>query len=239
MPIKLLPKQEITRLQAEEKRVAVAEGMKLARRVDNLREVAAQEEASLASFRSATLKAIKSETDVAKKERDTVLQEVKVLREELQEGTQVLDEREKALIERENLVKDRETELEKRIFALNTLTEKVRKEEKEAQHATSKLKNIWDILVKMGDDIKSVYGEAQSYLEGAIDKATQIALLFQEVDKELKHRDIEVASRERDVIIKEERVQRTFKELHEREVQLRDRELTLEREIKRVKKYGT
>lgn len=236
MPIKLLPKQEISRLQAEQKRAIVSEGMKLARRVDNLREIAAQEEASLASFRSATLKAIKNEIASAKQERDGLLSEVVSLRKEIESGTVVLNEREKSLVIRETAIQERESEMEKRVFALSTLTESVKLQEKENTNVTRKLKNVWDVLVTLSDDVKGVYQQAQSYLDGAIARATQIAHLAQEVEQELKTRDIAVASRERDVIIKQEHIVTQSEELAIERRQLADMRGTLERAFKRLDK---
>jgi len=235
MPIKLLPKQEISRLQAEEKRVAIQEGVKLARRVDNLREIAAQEEASLASFRTATLTEIKKQTDDAKSKRDSLLKEVADLRKEIQDGTQVLDIRENVLVSREEDLVKQQKDIETRSFSLKTLTEKVILKEKQLEALEQKLKNTWNVLVAFGKDVEVVYEQATTALNDVQSRAEATLSVINEVNEDLKVRDIAVASRERDVIIKEERVENTRKQLEEREKQLLDRELTLEREFNRLK----
>ena len=73
MPIKLLTKQEINLRKANEKRLEIEEGRKLASRVDNLRELVAQEEASLASFRAKTVANIGAEIKKLEQEKQTVL----------------------------------------------------------------------------------------------------------------------------------------------------------------------
>lgn len=236
MPIKLLPKHEINRLQAQEKRQTVEEGLKLANRVENLREIAAKEEASLASFRASTLKAIQKEITEATTERDGLLSQVNILRKELEVGHSGLDVRQRGLEIKESDLLERETTLEKRILALETLVNEVGKREKNSEMTLKRLQNAWQILTEMGQDVLTVYNEAKVALTVSYGKVDTIQGLVKAVEAELKTRDIEVASRERDVTIKEERLDQTAKLLRERELQLIDREQTLEREIKRLKK---
>ena len=59
--MKLLKKSEINTLKAQERKAEIDQGLKLSRRVDVLRETAAQEEASLEAFRRSSIKAINEE----------------------------------------------------------------------------------------------------------------------------------------------------------------------------------
>lgn len=79
--MKLLSKSEVDRAKAIERQAEIAEGMKLAKRVDGLRETAAQEEASLLKFRNETLSAIVEDIRIAEQKRDTLKKEVKELEE--------------------------------------------------------------------------------------------------------------------------------------------------------------
>ncbi len=60
--VKLLSKREIDVAKARDRQREIAEGTKLAQRVDGLRELAADEEKSLNDFRIKTLTAINEET---------------------------------------------------------------------------------------------------------------------------------------------------------------------------------
>lgn len=80
--MKLLPKSEIDKQKASETQQHIAEGIKLARRVDTLRDVAAQEEASLSKFRIRTLEAIQSEINEKTSERDALEAKNRALRDE-------------------------------------------------------------------------------------------------------------------------------------------------------------
>lgn len=82
MPIRLLPKSDVAKAKALDRQKEVQEGMKLAKRVDNLREVAAREEESLTKFRVNTISLLKKEIDEKVTERDFLEDTNKVLREE-------------------------------------------------------------------------------------------------------------------------------------------------------------
>lgn len=237
MPIKLLQKQEINRLQAQEKSFAIEEGVKLAKRVDTLREIAAQEEASLASFRASTVKAIQEEIKKAENERDEAFRDAKNARDEIENSKKALAETETRLIQYESDLQNREIVLQKRTSALDTLAIKTEKTKKENDSINYKLKNTWAILTEYGKNVMHLYSEAKVVLQNALKQADSVQLLVVEVENELKTRDIAVASRERDVMIKEERIQQTVQDLRVKERQLHDRELTLERDIARLKKY--
>lgn len=76
MTTKLLPKQEFAQLKSEERKREIDEGIKLAEKVDLLRETAAQEGANLAKFRIESLKVIKEEIDKLISEKDILKKEI-------------------------------------------------------------------------------------------------------------------------------------------------------------------
>jgi chromosome segregation ATPase len=236
MPIKLLPKHEVTRLQANERRVSIEEGLKLARRVDALRETIANEEASLASFRVSTLKAIHQETAEATKERDLVLSQVLSLRKELQEGHSSLDTRTSELELVKEALEARETVLNKRIAALDKLAIAVDKREKASNTLQNRLKNAWKVIDDMGKESAAQLEEAKTALQTTRKQIDAMSATVIDVENQLRNADIGIASRERDVTIKEERLNNKENELRKAEILLRDREQTLEREFNRLNK---
>jgi len=88
--MKLLPKSDIAKAKSVDKQREIDEGMKLAKRVDSLREVAAAEEASLKKFRSETLQAINAEITANTTKRDELTQEVHSLEERKAEALKPL-----------------------------------------------------------------------------------------------------------------------------------------------------
>jgi len=61
MAVKLLPKSKLEEQKAKEKFQQQEEGLKLARKVDSLRELHAQEEEKIATWRNETLEAVGKE----------------------------------------------------------------------------------------------------------------------------------------------------------------------------------
>ncbi len=235
MPIKLLSKQEINQRQANQKRVEVDQGRKLANRVDTLRELAAQEEVSLASFRAKTLKAINAETEQAAKERGEMLAQVKTLREEIQIGLKPIEKAEIALKAKLNDIKEREDQIKQRTKLIKVKEDDIKNDFQKINAIQLRLTYIQNRLEEMYLDAEDQLNRAEIIFENAELKKRELDLWEKNLREELFAKDINVASRERDITIKEERVQKQHEALNERELQLIDREQTLEREFKRLK----
>jgi ATP:corrinoid adenosyltransferase len=236
MPIKLLSKQEINQRKAIERKVEIDEGAKLARRIDSLREIVANEEASLASFRSKTIASINADIQKVTTERDNLLQEVTILRSELERGDLDLKIREQRLAEAQTELVEKEKTLQLQTEALKKLTKSVREEEKKTKTYNQRFQYVFNVLAEMNKSIETNYLQSEEIVKQIQSKLDKVNTLIEETTKELRDKDIDIASRERDITIKEERIKRTTKELREKEIQLRDREFTLEREFKRLKK---
>ena len=81
--MKLLPKVEFEQAKAEAVRKQIEEGQKIAKRIDGLRETLAEEEASLARFRAAQVKALKEEIGSLINERDQLKADIIRMKGEL------------------------------------------------------------------------------------------------------------------------------------------------------------
>lgn len=82
MGVKLLPKAEIAELKAKQTSREIQEGVKLATRVDGLRQLQAKTEQELEAYKNSTLSAINDEIKKAIEERDKITGEVRQLRAE-------------------------------------------------------------------------------------------------------------------------------------------------------------
>lgn len=240
MGMRLLPKKEISVLQASKTKAEIDEGLKLARRVDSLREIVADEEASLASFRDATLKAIQADIKKVEQERNEVKGEVETLRSELEQSTKQLDIRENAVKEREEALKQHQSALNERLGGLKTLLEEIKKLSTESGKYHRQCVSTVTLIDQVRLDTDVSLKEAQYYLNLSTDNYKSVCSLVEQVQAELKTRDIELASKERDATIRSEHLDVMSKSLHTKELQLIDREQTLEREFNRLnKKYGS
>lgn len=236
MSMKLLPKSEIDRKKAVEQRVAVEEGMKLARRVDGLREAAADTETAFKKYRDETIAKINEEIGQKSKERDGLDRQINLRKEELVKLQKPLDDewakvnqaatdlnrRTEESNVREHKLTDREGEVElkeKKVAA--TLARATTKEEL----STSNLRTT---------------AQAESAAQQALSSANRIKeealALKASTEKELIHREELVANRENDATLKEQDLTTREKALADGWRLLEDRQALFERSIKRVNK---
>lgn len=80
--MKLLTKNEVQGLKSQERTLEMQEGLKLAKKIDILRETASKEEAALAKFRVETLKVIQNDIVALSSEKYELERQVKELRDE-------------------------------------------------------------------------------------------------------------------------------------------------------------
>jgi hypothetical protein len=236
MPIKLLSKQEINQKQALQRHNEIEEGRKLAKRVDNLREIAVQEEASLASFRAATLKSIDADIKKATKEHGEILTQVKELRSELETGFSELKKAERVVQLKENDLISREKQIEERVNLVKEKELQVKKDFEENITISSRLEYANNRLQKINEEADEKIQLANDMFADAEFRKIQADRLYQRVTEELHHKDITIASKERDLIIRAGHLDERTEALRVKELNLIDREQTLEREYARIKK---
>ncbi len=236
MPIKLLSKQEINQKQALQRHNEIEEGRKLAKRVDNLREIAVQEEASLASFRANTVKNINEEIKKATKEHEVVLAQVKELRGELETGFSELKKAERVLDLKKDDIVSREKQIEERIQLVKDREKKIKKDFDENTTIASRLEYANAQLLKVNMEADEKIQLATDMFEDATLRHNQVDRLYSRVMEELANKDIAIASKERDIIIRVGHLDERTEALRIKELNLIDREQTLEREFKRLKK---
>lgn len=236
MPMKLLKKSEIAAHQAAERKASIDEGLKLAKQVDRLREIKAEEEKSLALFRQKTVAQINTEIVEATQKRDALLTEAKKLQKQINAGMTEVEEK-KALVAAQAahydslmrlLVNDR-IEVEKALTAAKS-------ELKKAKVATFKAEtNEYRAMQTLIDaDNKRI--QAEALLKQAAEIREDATTYAEDQKTKLDTRDKVIASKEQEITIKEAALLKKEKQLHEKEIKLRDREATLEREFKRLKK---
>ncbi len=233
MAIKLLTKSEVVVLKGKERQAEIQEGVKLARRVDNLREVAAQEEASLEAFRNRTVAIIKADIDDAVQERDRLHVEIRKLIAEREVGMKPVEAamRELTLVEHK-LEKD-QAELNRRMVLLRakeqevaTQTSHLEIEKRHVESLRSSVQNLAKIAIK--NEEKTVKA-----LEKADKAQKATTTLLATTEAELRARDAATAAKERDNKNWETRLAKEEATLRKQAIKLADRERTLEREFYR------
>jgi len=234
--MKLLPKSDILIRKAQEQKQAVDEGKKLAMTVDRLREVAAQEEASLDKFRSETLEQIHKETTEAATKRDALLGEVRELEAAKKEALQPLT-RELELID-----KAKEELAQK---AAENATQALTIEDRE-QSISDKEKKIDQTLLRVETKEEAVTRKLADIINTETDtnqRKQTVVRLMEEADSirtklstELVHREDACQNTEKRLILREQELEKDRKQLLEERIRLDDRSRTLERAFNRLKK---
>lgn len=233
MVMRLLPKLELDKAKATERRVAIDEGLKIARRVDNLREVAAEAETTLEKFRRETVARVNEEIAQKVKERN-----------ELETGN-VQRRLERAELEKP--LTAAWAEIDKENARLDTLREetsrgrtKLEDDQRETEIAAKKASKALarattkeELATSLLADADTASKQATSTLANANRTKDAAVALKEKTNKELMHRDLMATSRERGVTMREQALTVREKELNDGWVLLKDRIATFERTLKR------
>lgn len=231
--MRLNSKKDITNALAKAQKQTYDEGMKLARRVDGLREVAAAEESSLERFRRETLATIHEALTKETAKRDTLRQEVSRLQKDREEALKPLDELGEKLAEEEYRLKDEREALGRTAEALNTREESLDRRE----HSIS------DEELRIADQ-KRLHSEL---IATASNERTSTRVALEEAQRELSNIHVEKTRIEQESAkldshtkATEERQAKRDKEqdererlLNSRETRVLDREATYQRQLKR------
>jgi len=235
--MKLLSKQEINAHKAVEKKQQIDEGMKLARKVDNLRALALAEDEALRKHRDETLSAITKEIEDLLSRKSTLSSEVSALEARREEALKPLD------AEQEELEKIRvEVVAEKEALALAKNTLKAEKEKIAADAAQVEkdrvfAENLTEAAWEAAKEVKRDIATADTYLAEATKTKENAEERAKEARIELAERETALLGRERDIAAKEVKIAAQQKKLNEKEREIADRYATLLRSEKRI--YGT
>lgn len=233
--MRLLPKKEIDSQKAQERKAEIDEGVKLARRVDSLRELQATEEANLTKFRQASLAQLQMEIKPLEEQRDGLLREVTSLEERRAIALIPLDAEWQKLDREKALCTEKEEELREREIFLEQNIHEAELSFKEAETEKGRAKDLRRIaseeLAKAEELRKQATKESEDMREEA-------RLLLDTA----KLRDKESLKKLAEAIVKEKEVDMRYKsffvwekQLIDRERLLRDREQLLKENLQR---YG-
>ncbi len=238
MAIRLLNKNEIATARSNDRSKEIAEGLKISRRVDSLRDLMSKEELALNKFRDESLAAITKEIKEATVTRDEILSEVTKLRAEKAKG---LKEVEQGLL---SITSFRET-LDHREINLNELAQEIERKENELalslQSATDEVERMRNHTQEAKNSQLAALEDRNIATRTLIDaqKMEDTALLLKKnIEMSLSLREGNVVQREQDAALREKENDEAAKELSIKELQLKDREKTLERSINRLQNNG-
>ncbi len=231
--MRLLTKSEQVKAKATERNKEVQEGLKLAKRVDALREISAQEDKALKEFRKSSLVEISNEILKETKKRDVLLKEVDDLEDRKQEALKPLDSE----WERLKLAKE---ELTHKETVVSGILDGIQAEYEEIDKRLKDISNKEARIITMESIAQTKHDDADKLLKDARIQALSSSKLLEDANRQAKElinnaKNIEqfIINREKAVFIKEEELRNKEIELAKQDRALRDKYATLERNIKR------
>lgn len=234
--MKLLQKSDIQSKKAAETQQAIQEGIKLARRVDGLREVVSQEEASLENFRRETLARIHGETTEAAEIRDALRQEVSELQKRREEALEPLTAELDAIRNGiAQLVQDREA-LDLRESSISSREEELARESLAVRDQFSRAEEELRRSNALLQEADSKHGEAELARQSAQESSAKAAYLESKAESYLRSIEETAVANERRHEERDKQQDKRERDLNARETRIKDRELLLERTIAR---HGT
>lgn len=233
--MKLLDKKVIVQQKAQERKLEIDEGVKLATKIDTLRKTYSEEEKKLSDFRRESLKGIKSELDEIVSQIKTKKQDLLVLEKQSTELRKPLDI-EWQTLHKEKLELEKKQELLTRQiseFLENERLQNKRKEELDLDE--SRLEDLKKTTNQTFEDARSEKLQADWILHMATVESTKLigqanARLEDSVSREMK-----VASEERDIINQKKILDQREEALDKKERAINDKYQTLLRTINRTK----
>lgn len=234
--MRLLPKSEIDKHKANERQAEIAEGVKLAKRVDKLRETVVNEEQALKTFRVQTLEVIGEEIKANTVKRDALRTEVKDLEERRAIALEPLDAKEAELKGREGNILIREAGIatkEKTLHEVQLDLDKrardVVAKETQTAHLHEDAKLLHKNTAILNGDAERKHREAESVLSQARRDASVITENSIQREAWVQAREVAVQKKEDELRAQELQIAKEW-------TLLRDRQDLLERNIKQ---YGS
>ena len=234
--MRLLDKPQIQQLKALEMKREVDEGRKLAGRVDALRELQAKEEAELQKFRRETLANIHEEITTKAQERDQLKQEVSKLQDDRAEALKPLTEERAELDSKIAKLSILKGEISIAEEALKEEGKAIRDSKKEAKlelQRAKEAKRQANALLKDAETASKEATHSQVWAEKTKEGTQRLRDL---VEKELRERDAVLASKERDFILKEEKLAQREEVIRTEWIKIEDQRDTLKRAFERLEK---
>lgn len=233
--MKLLNKRDIDKAKADDRAREVAEGQKLAKRVDVLRETAAEEEKHLEEYRTKTLSAVTREIQAKEQELVALTDHVERLKLEREALYVPLDAEWEKLHKEQRTLEKLRTAIDAQALSLALREEGVVKREQEAKVEFGRAENLKHLAALDRSRAAQVIADARADASEKTQHADSLLAQAELREQDVLRREAHVAARERDVDNRWTAVQKYEEKLFNNELALRDRWRALEEEIAYVK----
>ncbi len=238
--IKLLSKQEISKIKSSERKQEIEEGAKLAKKIDSLRETAAKEETNLGKFRIENLRILKADIDGLCAKKTLLEEEVKGLEE-----ARILAQAPLNLIKAWSKVKTSKIEIEglkTEIFERETsVTQKETNIEVSKNAIASQLEEIkekQDLADRYVMETKEGYIQAENVREAAESEKKNILKELSNREITLREKEARVAIREREVDLEQAQIQKDKQAIKTEQIHIASQQQTLRQAWQNIKRLN-
>lgn len=235
MPVKLLPKSQLQALKEKERSIEVREGVKLATRIDGLRQLQANTEQQLETYRVATLTQIGEEISVLNSEKERISAELKLLKEEYEVLMPEIPLKRAELSQFEKKLMSWDKRLEKREGKADLLEIDIAEAMKNAENLFIRHQDNERISRNVLIQANKKREEAESTLVVARNIQERAYKDKDEIETLLSLREISIKSREKELSNKEISIMKQKREIDRKEVKVEDMRQTLERSLDRIR----
>jgi chromosome segregation ATPase len=226
--MKLLDKKKIVEIKAKERQTEINEGIKLAKRIDSLREIQAEEEKSLAVFRNATLKKINDDIKEANTELSNIQRSIKDEKDAHIEYEQSLINRKVQLDEQEQLLCERWSLFHEERDKLDTCAKIIKQTSLDTEKDKIRVAGELEEAKRQRMDAEQLLAEAKDKLASANDRIVKAEEREQEVRQLFEHQSNYLLKWESDLNQKQRDINTQVTNITNRETLLRDQYIALE-----------
>lgn len=234
MALRLLEKSDVLKAKNADRAKEIAEGLKISQKVDLLRELKVSEEESLSKWRDETISAISLELEKLDEQKQMLTSEISTLRKEIEKGMGEVDTARTDLDTFEIILEERAKSLAKRLLETEEKEKEAKKTLKEAKNELESARSHKEEAERLHRESLEERKDAKVALMVAENTKEQASLLKQKVEDDLLLRGEILGKREAEANEKDKSLLELAENLRIKELQLTDREKTLEREFKRL-----
>lgn len=236
MAVRLLPKSEIEKRKVAEAHVAMQEGLKVAERIDTLRETLASEETAFDSYRTTSLRDIQKEIDARFSLREELDADLAQKRRERATLMLPLTERWKEVDEMGARLEKKETLLDRKEITLDSIASDLQLREHNVLDKEERAENLAKLALSMHskgeievENAKKVSADMRNQAQVALSSAELIEANAIDRENAVSVRETEVeTARQTNFAVRKANIQE--------QIRLADMRSMLEKELSNVKK---
>ncbi len=233
--MKLQPKRQVNAEVATHKKAQIDEGVKLAGKIDVLRETLAKEEGNLRQFREGSVKAVREEIDTLITDKENLKGDIVSLERRKAEALAPLDAEWAKIEQEKDAIQKSKISLNQAVFELNEREKGIAKAEQETGDEKERAKDLKRIASENLAQSEEVLADSQKAAFRIRVEAQATLDVVQSKEKLAHIKEEELKEREAEVEKVWQKVRDKESELAGRERALKDARETLQRTINRNK----